>query len=78
MERFMYPEIKYRSPKRCGRCGCNATHVSMSFFTDELICNDCEKKERSHPKYELAVKKMMAALKKGNFAFTGIGKPSDL
>ncbi len=74
----MYPEIKYRTLKRCGRCGCNTTEVSISFFDDELICNDCEKKERLHPKYELAVREMMAALKKDKFAFTGIGRPSDL
>jgi hypothetical protein len=50
----------------------------MSWFNQELICPDCDKKEHQHPKIEEAKGADWEACKQGNFNFSGIGKPHDL
>jgi hypothetical protein len=50
----------------------------MSRFNTDMICDDCENKEKNHPAYAEAVKAELNAVKSGNYNFPGIGKPRDL
>lgn len=62
----------------CDRCGCKLTVRIMSKFNDDCICPDCKKNETLHMKYEEASAAELAAVKKGDYNFKGIGKPLDL
>ena len=50
----------------------------MSRFNEDIICPECETKERAHPKYREAADAELAEVKKGNYNYKGIGKPADL
>ena len=50
----------------------------MSFFNTDMICKECEIKERNHPDYQRAREVEEAEVRKGNNNFTGIGLLSDL
>jgi protein-arginine kinase activator protein McsA len=63
---------------RCNRCGKETNIVTGSYFDTTLICKDCDKKERAHPKFEEARRVEMEQVLKGNYNYEGIGKPSDL
>jgi len=64
--------------KTCARCR-TRTHVTiMSQFNTEVICLDCKNKEEKHPDYKMALQAEIDAIRKGDYNFTGIGKPSDL
>lgn len=63
---------------RCQRCRSAVTSYTMSRFNTDLICEDCEVKERNHPQYAKAQQTEEAAVRAGNFNFPGIGKPRDL
>lgn len=62
----------------CDRCHKPTMSSTMSRFNTEMICLDCEDKERKHPKYKEAQEAELAACKQGNYNFPGIGKPADL
>ena len=62
----------------CERCGDKPFSHTMSRFNTQLICGPCEKKEREHPDYQRAADAELAAVKRGNYNFPGIGKPKDL
>lgn len=62
----------------CDRCAADTRSYSMSYFNTDTICPECEAKERAHPKFSEARDAEIAACKRGNFNFPGIGKPSDL
>jgi len=62
----------------CPRCGEDTQVISMSIFNIEMICSDCQNKEKKHEKYEEARYAEREAIKSGNYNFPGIGKPSDL
>jgi hypothetical protein len=62
----------------CHRCSQASIGYTMSWFNQELICPDCDKKEHQHPKIEEAKGADWEACKQGNFNFSGIGKPHDL
>lgn len=64
--------------ERCQRCHKETGITTMSIFNTQMICMDCEQKERAHPRFEEAMDAEMEALRSGNFNFPGIGKPSDL
>lgn len=63
---------------RCDRCKKRLDSFTMSFFCEEIICFECETKERAHPDYERARKAEGDAVRAGDYNFPGIGKPSDL
>ena len=62
----------------CQRCGERDGITTMSRFNTQTICIPCETKEKSHPKYKEAQEAELAACKRGNYNYAGIGKPSDL
>ncbi len=65
-------------PSHCDRCKKKMSSCIMSRFNTDMICGDCETKERSHPKYSEAKSVEEAMVRNGNFNFRGIGKPFDL
>ncbi len=63
---------------KCDRCHKETTIHSMSFFNTDMICPDCEEKERQHPQYAEAKRIETEHCQRGDYNFKGIGKPSDL
>lgn len=63
---------------RCQRCRAQTLSHTMSRFNDDLICCDCEEKEKSHPRYKEACRAEEEAVRAGNRNFIGIGAPYDL
>jgi len=63
---------------RCERCRVETMITSMSMFNTQMICPECETKEKNHPKYQEAREIERKAVQSGNMNFSGIGKPSDL
>lgn len=64
-------------PKDCARCH-QASAMIMSFFNTDMICLDCQEKEKDHPRFEEARDAEVAAVRRGEANFPGIGKPEDL
>ncbi len=62
----------------CERCNTKTISYKMSFFNTDMICKECEIKERNHPDYQRAREVEEAEVRKGNNNFPGIGLPSDL
>jgi hypothetical protein len=50
----------------------------MSRFDTDVICLDCEERERRHPDHPKAVEAEAAAFRRGDKTYRGIGKPQDL
>lgn len=50
----------------------------MSRFNTQMICDECEIKEKAHPEYQTAKEAELRAVKSGNMNFEGIGKPFGL
>lgn len=65
-------------PDKCPRCGGEMGICIMSRFNTQMICMDCVQKEEKHPDYAKAKEAELKALKRGDYNFKGIGKPSDL
>lgn len=62
----------------CDRCANETLVTTMSIFNTEMICMDCEEKERNHPKYQYAKESELAAIRSGNYNFPGVGLPDDI
>jgi len=62
----------------CARCGAKNGPTTMSRFNTDILCMDCLSKEKAHPKYPEAAKAELEAVKRGDYNYPGIGKPSDL
>ena len=62
----------------CVRCTVKPVSTTMSRFNTDIICGDCETKERAHPRYQEAADAELAAVKRGNYNYPGIGKPENL
>lgn len=62
----------------CQRCGKKTCCHSMSRFNTQLCCMDCLDAEQKHPKYKEAAEAELAACRRGNYNFAGIGKPAGL
>ena len=63
----------------CQRCGNqHPKSLKMSFFNEDMICPECEEKERNHPDYQKAKEIERQEVLKGNYNYGGIGKPADL
>ena len=67
-----------RIPKHCDRCGTDLWVSTMSRFNLDMICMDCQRKERRNPRYPQAAAAELAACRRGDYNFPGIGKPEDL
>lgn len=50
----------------------------MSRFNTDLLCDDCNTKEQSHPQYRQACEAEERAVRGGNYNFSDVGKPADL
>lgn len=58
----------------CDRCGGSLEHGrTMSMFNTDVICMDCQKKEKQHPRYKEAVEAERNAVMNGDRNFQGIG-----
>lgn len=63
----------------CDRCGENTGGATtMSYFNEDVLCMECDEKERAHPKFKEALEADQRAVRAGNYNFPGIGKPADL
>ena len=62
----------------CDRCGSPASAVMMSYFNTDMLCMDCETKERAHPRFVEALAAELAETRAGRLNFAGIGLPADL
>ena len=66
-------------PTHCQRChNPKPLCLTMSRFNTQMVCPDCEDKEKAHPDYQKAVDAELAQVRAGNTNFQGIGKPADL
>ena len=63
---------------RCHRCLQESAVHTMSWFNQDLICSDCDRKEHQHPEIGEAKHAEREAFFSGNWNFSGIGKPHDL
>lgn len=62
----------------CGRCGGETHAIVCSFFNTDMICVACADAEKAHPRYAEAVEREVAACRRGDYNFAGIGLPADL
>lgn len=65
-------------PEKCDRCHQKLHSLTMSKFNTDIICDDCDDKERKHHKYNEASRIEADMVRNGIMNFKGIGKPSDL
>lgn len=63
---------------KCDRCFEDTLSTIMSKFNTDVICMECKRKEREHPDYARADKVEVEAVRRGDYNFPGVGKPSDL
>jgi hypothetical protein len=64
--------------KSCQRCFKETLATIMSRFNTDIICPECADTERAHPDYKRAQEAELAACKRGDYNFPGVGLPSDL
>ncbi len=65
-------------PECCQRCFKDANCLIMSMFNTDMICIKCSEKEKGHPNYDKAVQEDIEQIKKGNYNYKGIDKPTNL
>lgn len=59
---------------RCDRCGGSlADGRTMSMFNTDCLCTACKRKEMARPDYQKAVEAEIAAERRGDRYFPGIG-----
>ena len=67
---------KFLTATKCDRCGGSLEHGRiMSRFDTSCLCLECERKERQHPDYRKAADAELAAVRRGDMNFPGIGWP---
>jgi len=62
----------------CARCRSVPFSLTMSRFNTDMICMECEDRERAHPKYAEAAAAELRQVRAGNYNYAGVGKPHDL
>lgn len=67
-----------KMPQACDRCGDETLVTTMSYFNTEVICMNCDKRERRHPGFKTAREAEEKAVRAGDYNFPGVGKPDDL
>ena len=63
---------------KCDRCKTPTRVTTGSWFNQEMICLECDEKERAHHMFETAKRAEMEAVLQGDYNFSGIGKPQGL
>jgi len=58
---------------RCERCRKEKCGLTMSMMNTEMICLDCEAKEKKRPDYAEAAMRESEEVRKCNYNFQGIG-----
>lgn len=66
------------SDGKCDRCRKESGCLTMSYFNTQMICLDCEDRERKHPRFKEAQEIETEMVRRGNYNYGGVGKPSDL
>lgn len=68
---------KFFSQQNCDRCGGDLSGGRiMSKFNTDCICMGCKRKETEMAEYNSACEAEIAAVKRGETNFQGIGLPS--
>ena len=69
---------EFFTKKRCDRCGESlAGGRTMSRFNTEVLCMECAERECQHPDYRKAADAELAAVRRGDMNFPGIGYPGN-
>ena len=67
---------RFLKVRKCDRCGGSLDGGrTVSRFSMDVICMDCEREERQHPDYQKAADAELAAVRRGDMNFPGIGWP---
>ena len=67
---------RFLTVRKCDRCGGSLEHGRiMSRFDTSCLCLNCEREERQHPDYQKAADAELAAVRRGDMNFPGIGWP---
>ena len=67
---------KFLMATKCDRCGGSLEHGRMmSRFDTSTLCMKCFEEERQHPDYRKAADAELAAVRRGDMNFPGIGWP---
>lgn len=56
----------------CERCKKNCNTFRMSWLNTQMICEDCQEKERTHPQYAQAKERERKEVMAGNYNYPGI------
>jgi hypothetical protein len=65
--------------EKCDRCNKPTNGVTtMSIFNQEVICIPCKEAEKKETGYKEAVEADLAAIRKGDYNFPGIGRKTQL
>ncbi len=57
---------------KCERCLKETTVTTMSYLNTEMICLECDLKEKDHPQYKEAKEAELAEVRKGNYNYKGL------
>ena len=66
---------RFFTAKKCDRCGGELKVRQMSRFNTDVLCMRCIEEEKKHPDYGKATEAELAAVKRGEQDFPGIGWP---
>ncbi len=66
---------RFFTVKKCDRCGGELRVRQMSRFNTDVLCQKCIEEERQHPDYGKAAEAELAAVRRGETNFPGIGWP---
>lgn len=56
----------------CERCFNETAVTTMSWLNEDVICLECDKKEKSHPRYKDAKDAEFEQVKQGNYNYKGL------
>jgi len=57
---------------KCDRCGKETNITIMSWLNTQIICMECSKNEKSHPRYKEAKEREHQEVLRGNYNYKGI------
>lgn len=64
--------------KTCDRCKKETNTFRMSFFNEDMLCQECLTEESNHPMYQEAKDIERKHVLAGDYNYKGIGLPKDL